>query len=309
MAKIEETREPGMDHRHYGFSALPQRPKLYLPNGARVALLVTLYLEHWEFRAPKDAVRDPRFVGEFGSFEPDYRSYTAREYGNRVGVFRLLDVLVKHRVPVTVALGAEAARRYPALVEAARERGYEFAAHGSSATRMLHGKLSEAAERQEIADAMAAVKQASGAAPTGWIGQDFGESARTPGLVAEAGLDWLMDWPNDDQPYWINPPKPIVSIPNHNEWDDVQLLWLRRVPSQRYPALIAEAFDTLWQEGAASGRVMQVGLHPWVFGQAHRIRYLDEALTAIAHRREVWRTTAGELARWFKANASAPRFP
>ena len=306
---MDEVRGPGMDHWLYPYSALPHRPKLAWPGGARVALVVTLYLEHWEFEAPKEAVRDPRFVGEFGAFSPDYRSYTQREYGNRVGIFRLLEVLLKHRLPVTVALGAEAAKRYPQLVEACHERGYEFAAHGSFATRMLHGKLSEAEERAEIAASIAAVERAAGHRPTGWISQDYGESARTPGLVAEAGLDWLMDWPNDDQPFWINPEKPIVSIPNHNEWDDVQLLWLRRVPTPRYPELIAEAFDTLWTEGAASGRVMQLGLHPWVFGQAHRIRYLDEALTRIAYRREVWRTTAHELAHWFKANGPAPKWP
>jgi len=307
---MSEIRRPGMDHGHYAYSAMPHRPKLALPGGARVALLVTLYLEHWEFQAAAaDSVRDPRFVGEFGSYSPDYRSFTQREYGHRVGVFRVLDVLLKHRLPVTVALGAEAARRYPPLVETCRERGYEFAGHGSVANRMLHGKMTEAQERQEIAAALDAVEQAAGARPTGWIGQDYGESVRTPSLLAEAGLDWLMDWPNDDQPYWINPARPIVSLPNHNEWDDVQMLWLRRVPTPRYPALIAEAFETLWHEGAGSGRVMQIGLHPWVFGQAHRIRYLDEALTAIAHRRQVWAATAHEVARWFKANGPAPTFP
>jgi peptidoglycan/xylan/chitin deacetylase (PgdA/CDA1 family) len=296
-----------MDHRHYAFSPLPRRPKLAWPDSHRVALLVTLYLEHWEFQAPKDAVRDPRYVGEFGGYDPDFRSYTQREYGNRVGVFRVLDVLLKHRLPVTVALGAGAARRYPPLVEICHERGYEFAAHGSFATRMLHQKLDEATERREIGDAIAAVERATGARPSGWIGQDYGESTRTPALVAEAGLDWLMDWPNDDQPYWINPDKPIVSIPNHNEWDDVQLLWLRRIGMPRYPALIADAFERLWVDGAQSGMVMQIGLHPWLIGQAHRIRYLDQALGAIAGRRQVWRTTAGEVARWYKANGPAAR--
>jgi allantoinase len=305
---VDERRDPGMDHRLYAYSALPYRPKLNWPESNRVALLVTLYLEHWPFLAPKEDVRDPRYVGEFGGYEPDYRSFTQREYGNRVGVFRVLDVLLKHRLPVTVALGAEAARRYPPLVEACRERGYEFAAHGSFATRMLHEKLNVEAERKEIADGVAAVEQAGGARPTGWISQDYGESTRTPALIADAGLDWLMDWPNDDQPFWINPDRPIVSIPNHNEWDDVQLLWLRRIPTPRYPALIADAFDRLWTDGASSGQVMQIGVHPWVFGQAQRIRYLDEALTAIAHRRKVWRTTAGEVARWYKANGPAARF-
>src|SRR6185436_279294 len=104
-------------------------------------------------------------------------------------------------------------------------------------TRLLHSKLSEAEERAAIAEAIGTVEQSTGRRPTGWISQDFGESIRTPALLAEAGLDWLMDWPNDDQPYWINPARPMVSIPNQMEWDDAQLLWLRRIATPRYPVL------------------------------------------------------------------------
>ncbi len=295
---MAERRGPGMDHGHYVYSALPERPPLRWPEGARVAFWVALYLEYWELDPPADALSDPRFVGEFGSFAPDYRSYSQREYGNRVGIFRVLEVLDRHGLRATVAANASVCARYPYLVEACLSRGWEFAAHGSHATRMISSAMDEAEERAHIAETLAAVERASGRRPKGWIGQDFGESAATPRLLAEAGLDYVADWPNDDQPYLMSGARPLVSIPNQAEWDDVQLLWLRRVAMPRYPDLVAEAFDTLHDEGAHSGRIFGLGIHPWVLGQGHRIRYLDEALERIGGRDGVWQASAGEIADW-----------
>ncbi len=302
---MAERRGPGMDHGHYAYSALPERPPLRWPEGARVAFWIALYLEYWELDPPSGSVRDPRFAGEFGSFDPDYRSYSQREYGNRVGIFRVLEVLDRHGLRATVAANAAALERYPYLVEACRSRGWEFAAHGSHASRMISSRMNEADERAHIEGALAAVEGATGRRPAGWIGQDYGESAVTPALLAEAGLDYVADWPNDDQPYLMSGARPLVSIPNQAEWDDVQLLWLRRVAMPRYPQLVAEAFDTLYEEGASSGRIFGLGIHPWVLGQAHRIRYLDEALTRIAGRDHVWQASAAEIAEWYRAQAGA----
>src|SRR3546814_18469352 len=119
---------------------------------------------------------------------------------------------------------------------------------------MITSRLGEAQERAMIARSIAAVQDATGTRPRGWIGQDFGESARTPRLLAEAGLDYVADWPNDDQPYRMTTQPPLISIPCQAEWDDVHLLWHRRVFSHRYPELVAEAVSVLHAEGAGSGR-------------------------------------------------------
>ncbi len=294
-----EKRGPGMDHPHYEFSALPSRQRLVWPGGARVAFWVLLHLEHWEMIPPEDAVRDARFRSEFGSFTPDYRTYSQREYGNRVGIFRLFEVLDRHGIKVTVAAGSAALERYPYLVEECRKRGWEFAAHGSYANRLISSRMSEAEERAFIAESIAAIERATGTRPTGWLGQDAGESARTPALLAEAGLEYVMDWPNDDQPYTMSVGRPFVSIPNPAEWDDVQLLWHRRVAMGRYPQLVFEGMQTLYEEGAESGRLFGLGLHPWLLGMAHRIRYLDEAFERLAGFDKVWPATAGEIAEWY----------
>ena len=287
---------PEMDNPWYDYAPFPKRPRLAWPKNARVASFVLLHLEYWELIPDEASVRDPRHVGEFGSFTPDYRTWTQRDYGNRVGIFRVLDVLDRYQIRAGVAVNALAAERYPFLIEQFKRRKYEFIAHGHSANRMISSKMSEAEEKAEIAASLAAIEKATGARPTGWLGQDYGESQRTPQLLADAGLDYVLDWPNDDQPYPMKVGKKFVSMPNQPEWDDVQQLWLRRIPTPRYPDIVGEAFELLHHEG---GQVFNLSIHPWLMGMAHRIRYLDEALRRIERFGNVWQATPGEIARHY----------
>jgi len=286
----------GMDNPCYDYVPFPKRPKLTWPRNARVASFVLLHLEYWELVPSENSHKDPRFVGEFGSFMPDYRTWTQRDYGNRVGIFRVLDVLDRYQIRAGVAVNALAVERYPYLVEQFKKRNYEFIAHGRSANRMITSKMSETEERAEIAEAIAAIDKAAGARPTGWLGQDYGESQRTPRLLADAGLDYVLDWPNDDQPYPMKVGKKFVSLPNQPEWDDVQQLWLRRINTTRYPDLVGEAFELLHQEG---GQVFNLSIHPWLMGMPHRIKYLDEALRRIERFANVWHATPGEVVRHY----------
>lgn len=288
-------RAPGMDHDLYPYSPLPSRPALHWPDGDHVAFSVVVYLEHWELEAPDGVVRDPRFGDPFGAFRPDYRSFTWREYGARIGFFRVLELLDRHGLEVTVAANTSAVERYPQLVRECVRRGYEFAGHGTHATRMVSSRMPEEEERALIAGCLDTLEQATGRRPVGWISQDYGESARTPGLLAEAGLAYVADWPNDEQPYWMTTTPPLLSIPVQSEWDDVQLLWHRRVLTPRFPALVEQGFRQLHREGATSGRCFTLSIHPWLFGMPHRIRYLDETLLRLGGYSEVWQATLGEI--------------
>lgn len=286
-----------MDHALYPYAPIDRRPALAWPDGAGIAWFVLLHLEYWEPLPHAGSFRDPRFVGEYGSFEPDLRTFSQREYGNRVGIWRVLEVLDRHGIRATLAANSSACQRYPDIVQAARERGMELVAHGTHATRMITSRMTEAKERAHIAEAIAGIT-ATGAAPKGWLGQDYGESTRTPALLAEAGIDYVMDWPNDDQPYLMQAGgRALVAIPNFYEWDDQQLFLHRRLPTHRYPELVGEAFEVLAGEG---GRVFGIGIHPWLFGMAHRIRYLDDALTRLKAHGATWQTTAGDIAAWFR---------
>jgi peptidoglycan/xylan/chitin deacetylase (PgdA/CDA1 family) len=286
----------GMDNPWYDYAPFPKRPRLTWPRNARVAFFVVLHLEYWELEPAKDSHRDPRIVSEFGSFVPDYRTWTQREYGNRTGIFRVLDVLDRYQIRAGVAVNALAAERYPYLIEQFKKRRYEFIAHGHSANRMITSKMSEADETKEIAEAIAAIESAAGVRPKGWLGQDYGESQRTPQLLADAGLDYVLDWPNDDQPYPMKVGRKFVALPNQPEWDDVQQLSLRRIAMPRYPEIVAEAFELLHREG---GQVFNLSVHPWLLGMPHRIKYLDEALRRVERFANVWHATPGEVAQHY----------
>jgi peptidoglycan/xylan/chitin deacetylase (PgdA/CDA1 family) len=288
-----------MDHTIYPYSALPTRPPLTLPGGAKLAFYVLLHLDYYELLPPNDAYRDPRYRGEFGNYSPEYRAWTYRDYGARVGIFRILDLLARHGIVASVAVNAMAAERYAPRIRELRDAGHEPVAHGISASRMMTSRMSEAEQRQFITESRDRLAQGWGAMPRGWHGQDYGVTERTSALLAELGFGYTLDWPNDEQPYWHNPDRSLVAIPAPAEWDDVHTHWLRKVPVQSYPTLVGDAVDQLLTE--EGGRVMGIGLHPWMIGAPHRIRYLREALDRVVGRPGVVTATAGQIEGWFRS--------
>lgn len=292
----------GYDHSHYEWDPRRDREPRDWPGGARTAVMALLYFEYQELDPPEGAVSDGRFTGALGSYYPDFQNYSRREYGNRVGIFRVLDLLERHGVRATVCANAMAADRYPYIVERCLRAGHGFVAHGWSTNRMISSNMTGDEERRHIGECLDALENATGSRLTGWAGQDHGESERTPQLLAEAGLTHLIDWPNDDEPYAMNTTPPIVSVPNQSEWDDAQLFAVRKVDSWRYPEIFSSAFDTLHEEG---GRLFGFGLHPWLFGQAHRIRYLEAALARLAGQADLWIATSDEIASVSRAGGQA----
>ncbi|MDB5893337.1 MAG: polysaccharide deacetylase [Rhodoferax sp.] len=286
-----------MDHTLYDYSALPTRAPLHWADGTGLAAFAVLFLEHWEFMPPPDALRDPRMVGEFGSFTPDYRSWSQREYGLRIGIFRVIDALRQAGVRPAVAANAMAVRRLPRLVELFNDWGCEWIAHGEAATRMLHSGMPLAEQRRHVVDAMSTIEDATGHRPTGWLGQDWGSTPDTPALLAEAGLRYTLDWSNDDQPYWMHTTPPLLSIPLSSEWDDVQCQWLRHMEPRAHAELAATAFARLHTEAAKHRRAAVFGLplHPWLSGMPSRIRALHELLARLRSHPGVAWTTPGAL--------------
>jgi peptidoglycan/xylan/chitin deacetylase (PgdA/CDA1 family) len=292
-----------MDHAHYAFLPTPSRAPIQWPDVARLAACIVVHVEHWEVVPPETAWRDPRFADAAGSFSPDYRAHSWREYGNRVGIFRILSLLDRLELPFTVALNASACRTYPALLDELLRRAPDIAAHGTHATRMLTSRMDADEERAVISGALDTIAAATGVRPEGWIGQDHGESQRTPTLLAELGLRYVFDWPNDDQPYLMQ--GGLVSLPNQAEWDDVQLLWHRRVPLARYGGLVTDAFRRLHAEGATSGRFFGLNIHPWLLGAPHRFQTLATTLTGLRDLPSVWWTGLDAVARRVRADPAS----
>lgn len=292
---VDERRDPGMDHAHYPFRTLPDSPRFIWPDNARIALTVTVMLDHWELTPPADARPDPRIVSPLGKFAPDWLTWSHRAYGARVGIFRILRVLDRFGLTPSVALGSEAAKRYPELMDELVRRNACFMAHGSFASRRITSKMTAEQECAFIAEARAAVSAVAGDPPLGWCGQDFNESADTPAYLTEAGFTYTTDWPNDDRPYLLGPykGKSLLALPPQPEWNDLEVMWLRRVTPPVWADCVADAFSFLHEEGGAS---FNLTLHPWVAGQAHRIRYLSDALHRMLGKPGIWRTTTDQVA-------------
>jgi len=288
----DEVRLPGMDHAHYGFRTLNDAPRFVWPDGARVALTVTVMVDHWELAPPDDAFPDPRIVSPLGKFNPDWLTWSQRAYGNRVGIFRILEVLDRFGLTPSVALGSAAAKQCPELVDELNRRNACFMAHGDFASRRITAKMTAEQEKAFIANARDAVAAATGSAPVGWCGQDFNESADTPARLIEAGFAYTTDWANDDRPYLLD--GVLVALPPQPEWNDLECMRLRGVTVPVWSDNLAEAFAVLHAEG---GAVFNLTLHPWITGQPHRIRWLREALARMLGKPGVWRTTTDDLAR------------
>ena len=289
----------GMDHSLYDWSPITRRPPLRWPDGARVALCVIVNLEHYEWVPPQKSYI-PRFP------YPDMRNFSQREYGNRVGVFRVMDALDKHGIRATVALDATVAENYPFLVEECRKRGWEFIGHGQTANQYITSEMSEEQERGYIHTSIEAVARATGQRPVGWLGPGYSESPRTPDLLAQEGIRYLCDWPNDDQPYAMKAAGGrLYSLPVTMDLDDVTMLVDHRAPVMRYASLVRETFDVLHREGDETGRMMVLNLHPWLIGQPYRSKYLEQALAYVSGHKDVWKATGTEIIDWYAANADS----
>ena len=296
-------RRPGMDHEHYEWSPINTRGALRWPDGARIALCVVVTLEKMEWEAPSDSITVTLAGGLGDRAFPDYARVSHREYGHRVGIFRVLDVLEKHGIPATVAMDAMTAEANPYLVDHCQKRGAEIIGHGFSASRMITGRMTQEDEEEYVQNSVEAISKATGEPPKGWMGPEQGESERTPGVLASSGISYVCDWVNDEQPYRMTTPQgDLCALPLMLELDDVNALWDRKVPIDRYARLLAESFDGLYEGSRESGLLMAFNLHPWLIGQPFRIGYLDQALGHIMRRQGVWAATGSEITEWFKAN-------
>ena len=290
-------RSLGMDHSHYPYSPLPERSVLTWPSGNPLAIGALVLLEHYEWDPPPDAYSLRNSSGGLIKLPaPDYVQLTHREYGHRVGVFRLLDTLERHGIPVTVAVDKLTAVHYPWLIGHLTQRGCELVGHGVAASRLITSKLSAEAEAEIINDCLDTLERLSGNQPSGWFSPEGVESPRTPELLAAAGVNYLCDWPNDEQPYKMTTPVgDLVSLPLFLEVDDEFALWHRRASLASWEGMIVAAATRLHMDGQTSARHMMLTLRPWLTGQPFRIRSLDRALSQVMQLEGVWAAQGSEI--------------
>jgi len=278
-------------HGRYPYSALPDRPVYDWPGGKRLAVYIALNLETFDFGAGLGAELAP------GGPPPDVLNYAWRDWGNRVGAWRLRDLFDALALPASVLVNSRLYADCPGLIEAFRARGDEIVGHGrTNAERQ--GDRGEAAERALIAEATAILTREEGRAPAGWLGPWISQSRRTPDLLAEAGYRYCLDWCHDDQPTWFRTrTRPILAVPYPQELNDIPAIVARKDTGRDFAEAIVDGFDEMLRQAEAAPLVMGIALHPYIVGQPQRLGPLREALAHItAHRDRLWLTTAGGIA-------------
>jgi hypothetical protein len=289
----------------YDYVPLPQRGVLRWPEGMRVALIVTINLETWDLVKDTD---QPYYAGG-PSILPDllpgnvadFPNYSWREYGQRVGVWRLFEMFDALEVKPSCTINAVTALRRRAMVDAALERGCEILAHnyeqGELLTTMAFDPAREAAV---IARSLEVYEQACGRKARGWLSSSLRGTLNTAGILAGHGLSFYCDLMNDDQPYMLRTAQgPIVSIPYSNEINDFTLLTRRNHTTDEFRDILIEELSVLHEEGARTARIMNVGLHPHVSGRAYRVRALREFLQFARTLPGVWFARRDEIADWY----------
>lgn len=286
---------PPQEQDRYPYSAIVDRPPLRWPNGARVAVWVIPNIEHFLFDRPSSSI-----IQATTSFVPDVLNYSWRDYGVRVGIWRLMEVLEKYGIKGTVALNSDVCRHYPRIIEAGNKLGWEWMGHGTNNSTVIN-KQPEPEERQIIKGVVDTITQATGKAPRGWLSPALSESHRTLDILAENGIRYVANWVNDDQPYRMRVKSgSMLSLPYSVEINDYVAFLEQGQTGAQFAQTIRDQFDVLYEDGARTGRVMAICLHPFLISQPHRSKHFAEALAHITSHRDIWLATGGEIAEWYE---------
>jgi allantoinase len=277
-------------HNRYDFVPLPQRRDYSWPGGKRLAFCVTTNVEWFAFGAGLG--NDPAKIGE----PQTHRNYSWRDYGNRIGVWRLFELLDELKLPAGHCTNSLVYEYAPQITDAIRRRGDEIVAHGRTNAENLRGLWEPDEERilREVTDTIA---RHEGRPPRGWLGAGAYETANTPDLLKELGYRYLMDWPMDDQPMWLSTRAGrILSVPYPIETDDAQTIVHRQHSAAEFCDMVVQQFDEMLEQSEHHPLVMNVSVHPYVFGQPFRLRRLRSALQHCVRHPRVWRCRPGDIA-------------
>ncbi len=283
------------DHDRFLYSAIVDRPPLRWPNGARVALWVIPNIEHFLFDRPSSSV-----IEATTRFVPDILNYSWRDYGVRVGIWRLMEVMEKYGVKGTAALNSDVCRHYPRIIDEGNALGWEWMGHGTNNSTPINDQ-SETEEQALLNSVVETITKSTGNSPRGWLSPALSETHRTLDLLAEAGIQYVANWVNDEQPYPMKVKSgSLLSLPYSIEINDYTAFLEQGQSGEAFARRICDQFDGLYEDGAKSGRVMAICLHPFLIGHPHRSKYLASALGHITSHPNVWVTTGGEIADWYR---------
>lgn len=281
-----------MDNTLYDYSPFNARPKLEFPDGKRLAFYVGLNIEHFYIDIP----------GMGSTRIPDPISHGVRDYGTRVGIWRLMELFDEVGVRASGIINSDVCTRYPQIIEAGIERNWAWIAHGQTNSIMQSGmKLEE--ERTFLNDMISTLDAALPSRPKGWLGPGLTETFETPGLLREFGFTYLLDWCCDDQPFALNVPG-MISVPYSIDVNDIALALGGTHTGEEYERIVMDQFEGLLADSADTGMVMALPIHTFIVGQPYRFKYLARVLREICSTEGVWVCTSDDIAEHYLASAS-----
>ncbi|EAQ02223.1 polysaccharide deacetylase family protein [Pseudooceanicola batsensis HTCC2597] len=289
----------------YDFVPMPDRQPLIWPDNKRLAIILTINMEYWDPVQASDKPYYPGGPGIVGGNLPgnvyDNPNFTWREYGQRVGVWRMLDLFDAEGVQASCTMNAKMAVERRAVVDAAKERGWEIVPHNYVQDELLTDYMfDETKERDVIRRTLDIYEQTVGKPAKGWLSSSLRSTLNTIDILAEEGLYFITDLLNDDQPYMVRTRSgnPMVSVSYTSEVNDFSFLRQGLTVETGF-AMFKEQFDWLYEESATSGRFMNIGLHPHVIGQPFRIRALRDFIRYAKGFEGVWFANREEIADWY----------
>lgn len=290
-------RREGYDHEIYRWSAMHERAAVRWPDGRSVAIWICVSLEWFPIVPSDDPFRAP---GHMVTPYPDYRHYTAREYGTRVGVYRLLEAFEKTGVKASFATNAAIADRYPELVKEIAGAGHEIIAHSTDMNGTIASGMGAEAERALISASLASLEKLLGEKPKGWLSVARSQSFDTADLLKEAGLLYCCDWVNDELPYRFN--NGLINLPLNHELSDRQIVTVQQQSVDSYADGMRDAFDWLATEAQQyGGRMLPLHITPYIMGLPYRIGGFEKLLADLAARQEAWFAPGIDIVESWKA--------
>lgn len=279
-------------HDRYAYSPIIDRPVYDWPNGTRLAVYIAINLEVFPFGEGMGPELNPRQP------EPDVPNYTWRDWGNRVGIWRLLELLESFALPSAGLINTELYDHCPQIPAAFRARGDEIVGHGrTNAERQA--EMDEATEARMIREVTERIRREEGHSPSGWMGPWVNETKVTPDLLEEAGYQYVMDWAHDDQPAWLKTRSGgrLLAIPYARPTNDLPLMHGAKLPPSVWVDVLIDQFDEMLEQSRRQPIVFNLSLHPYLIGHAFRLRQLRRLLDHIASRRNaLWITHPGAIA-------------
>ena len=276
------------------FSAIVDRPLLHLPDGARIVVWPIVNLEFWDIARPMARQVLPAPTGQV--LLPDVPNWAWHEYGMRVGVWRFFELFRSLGIRPTLSINARVCEDYERVARAAHEAGWEFMGHAFE--QMPIHRVED--QRAMIARSVAVIERFTGDKPVGWLDPGLTQTEDTPELLADAGIKYIGDFVWDDEPSEIQTANgPLVTLPYSVELNDIPMMLVQHHESAYFTTRVVDSFDRLYQEGKDRAKIMAIAIHPYISGQPHRIKYLEEAYAYINRHPGVLHWNGRQILEWY----------